>query len=149
MIGPCYLHTTLPPLPTSPFLTVTCFHILDSERSPYHLRSIVTPLCYNSLITPLKLLMCWCLQYATSIMVCGGYEDDTDDGHELIYTGTAQCLLPAHCARSQLPCVAFGLTIGCLSTHLCHLSAAPCCLLGPDHGCLLIPSSLVVGSRAT
>ena len=27
------------------------------------------------------------MQYATSIMVCGGYEDDSDDGHELIYTG--------------------------------------------------------------
>ncbi|KAL0030547.1 hypothetical protein WJX79_003580 [Trebouxia sp. C0005] len=28
-----------------------------------------------------------CPQYATSIMVCGGYEDDADDGHELTYTG--------------------------------------------------------------
>ena len=28
-----------------------------------------------------------CLQYATSIVAAGGYEDDKDDGHELVYTG--------------------------------------------------------------
>ena len=29
------------------------------------------------------------MQYATSIVVAGGYEDDKDDGHELVYTGQA------------------------------------------------------------
>ena len=28
-----------------------------------------------------------CLQFATSVMVCGGYEDDADNGDELTYTG--------------------------------------------------------------
>lgn len=35
-----------------------------------------------------------CMQYATSVMVCGGYEDDADNGEDLIYTGlTNLCLM--------------------------------------------------------
>ncbi len=36
-------------------------------------------------------------------MVCGGYEDDADDGHELTYTGTATCLSTGPSAFYALP----------------------------------------------
>ena len=55
---------------------------------------------------------CSCVQYATSIMVCGGYEDDADDGHELTYTGAAPCLSAAPSAFYALP---FDTPQSCLS----------------------------------
>ena len=45
-------------------------------------------------------------------MVCGGYEDDADDGHELTYTGTALCLSTAPSAFYALP---FDTPQSCLS----------------------------------
>jgi hypothetical protein len=44
-------------------------------------------------------------------MVCGGYEDDADDGHELTYTGIASCLSNASSAFYALP---FDIPQGCL-----------------------------------
>lgn len=56
------------------------------------------------------------LQFATSVMVCGGYEDDADNGDELTYTGMSipseikhsgyrvmtTCLLELHTAPETL-----------------------------------------------
>ena len=51
-----------------------CSDVRNIPRCDYFRRDVSTSLGVS-------------LQYATSVMVCGGYEDDADDGEELIYTG--------------------------------------------------------------
>ena len=69
---------------------------------------------------------CSCVQYATSIMVCGGYEDDADDGHELTYTGTARCLSTAPSAFYALPfdnpqsCLSWWYRVTCVKMMTMH-----------------------------
>lgn len=66
-------------------------------------------------------------------MVCGGYEDDADDGHELTYTGTAPCLSAAPSAFYALP---FDTPQSCLSLW-CRVEEYEDDAVDPPHSCFL------------